>query len=45
VGIVNRRAGRKLADAMDAIEEAIRISKVTLGPDYLKVAVSLDSLV
>jgi Tetratricopeptide repeat len=39
VGIANLRAG-KLADAMDAIEEAVRIRKTTLGPDDPKVAVS-----
>ena len=43
MGIANLRAG-KLADAMDAIEEAVRIRKVTLGPDDPKVAVSLDFL-
>jgi hypothetical protein len=39
VGIANLRAG-KLTDAMDAIEEAVRIRKMTLGPDDPKVAVS-----
>ena len=39
VGIANLRAG-KLADAMDAIEEAVRIRKTTLGPDDPHVAVS-----
>lgn len=40
VGIANLRAG-KLSDAMDAIEEAVRIRKLTLGPDDPKVAVSV----
>ena len=39
VGIANLRAG-KLDDAMDAIEEAVRIRKATLGPQDPKVAVS-----
>ena len=39
VGIANLRAG-KFADAMDAIEEAVRIRKATLGTDDPKVAVS-----
>jgi len=43
VGIANLRAG-KLDDAMDAIEEAVRIRKVTLGVDDPKVADSLVEL-
>jgi tetratricopeptide (TPR) repeat protein len=39
VGIANLRAG-KLADAMDAIEEAIRIRKASLGQDDATVTVS-----
>lgn len=39
VGIANLRAG-KLDDAMDAIEEAVRIRKLTLGRGDPKVAVS-----
>jgi hypothetical protein len=39
VGIANLRAG-KLVDAMDAIEEAIRIRKASLGQDDTSVTVS-----
>lgn len=42
VGIANLRAG-KLDDAMDALEEAVRIRKLTLGGDDPKVAVSNQS--
>ncbi len=41
VAIANLRAGQ-LDEAVDAIEEAVRIRKITLGKDSPKVAVSRE---
>lgn len=43
VAVANLRAGQ-LSDARDAIEEAVRIRKLTLGDHSSKVAVSVYSL-
>lgn len=40
VAVANLRAGL-LDDARDAIEEAVRIRKLTLGEEHPKVAVSV----